>query len=78
MSLCIFTIVARNYLPLAYTLADSVRRHHPEADLRIFVADGTLDLPQPLSAHRLVSLDEVLDPSFEELRFKYNITEFCT
>ena len=77
MSLCVFTIVARNYLPLACTLADSVRRHHPEAELRIYVADGTQGLPQPL-AHRLLSLDEVLDPGFEELRFKYNITEFCT
>lgn len=78
MSLCIFTIVARNYLPLALTLADSVRRHHPEAEFRIFVVDGTQDLPGPEPRHPLTSLDDYLDPSFEELRFKYNITEFCT
>ena len=78
MPLCIFTIVARNYLPLAFTLADSVRRHHPEADLRIFVADGTQGLPPLQTAHTLVSLDDYLEAGFEELRFKYNITEFCT
>ena len=81
MSLCIFTVVARNYIPLALTLADSVRQHHPEADLRIFVADGTTGLPDGAMQqvrHALTSLDDVLDASFEELRFKYNITEFCT
>lgn len=78
MPLCIFTIVARNYLPLAFTLADSVRRHHPEAQMRIFVADGTQGLPPSQPACSLVSLDEYLEAGFEELRFKYNITEFCT
>jgi hypothetical protein len=77
MPLCIFTIVARNYIPLALTLADSVARNHPEADLRIFVVDGTADLPAS-TQHRLCSLDELLNASFDELRFKYNITEFCT
>ena len=81
MSVCIFTVVARNYIPLALTLADSVRKHHPEADLRIYIADGTEGLPaveQQRLQHKLTSLDEVLDETFEELRFKYNITEFCT
>lgn len=76
-SLCIFTIVARNYLPLAYTLADSVRLHHPDAKLHIFVVDGTQGLPEP-PRHALTSLDEILDASFDAMRFKYSITEFCT
>jgi hypothetical protein len=76
-TLCAFTIVARNYLPLALTLADSVQRQHPEADFRIFVVDGLDDLPNP-TPHHLVDLHTYLDPSFEPLRFKYNITEYCT
>ena len=77
MSLCVFTIVARNYLPLAYTLADSVREH-TDTELLIFVADGTEALPDKPERHRLVSLDTYLGAGFDELRFKYNVTEFCT
>ena len=77
-SLCIFTIVARNYLPLALTLADSVQRHHPQSPLRIFVVDGLSGLPEPASQHRLIDATTYLGAEFEELRFKYNITEFCT
>lgn len=77
MTLCAFTIVARNYLPLALTLADSVRRLHPEADFRIFVVDGLQGLPA-VTTHALVDLHAYLDDSFEPLRFKYNITEYCT
>ncbi|MDT9001260.1 hypothetical protein RQP53_18420 [Paucibacter sp. APW11] len=78
MKLCIFTIVARNYLPLALTLADSVRTHHPGVDFRIVVVDGLDGLPEQGYSHRLVALDDYLDDSFEPLKFKYNITEFCT
>ncbi|MBV8502042.1 MAG: hypothetical protein JO006_10010 [Paucibacter sp.] len=78
MSVCIFTIVARNYLPLALTLADSVARHHPEAQMHIYVVDGLDGLPAASYAHTLTGLDSVLGPEFDALRFQYNITEFCT
>ncbi len=78
MPLCIFTIVARNYLPLALTLADSVALHHPEAKLHIFVADGLEGLPEQAHHHALTGLDTCLGPDFDPLRFQYNITEFCT
>ena len=78
MSLCIFTIVARNYLPLALTLADSVALHHPEARLHIFVADGLEGLPEEQRRHALTGLDSYLGLDWDPLRFQYDITEFCT
>lgn len=76
-ALAAFTIVARNYLPLALTLADSVRAQHPDAVFRVFVVDGLDGLPDP-PRPELVDLHRELDPAFAPLRFKYNVTEFCT
>lgn len=78
MNISIFTIVARNYLPLALTLADSVQALHPGADFRIVLVDGLEGLPEASYKHRLVALDDYLDSSHDELKFKYNITEYCT
>src|ERR1035438_4592741 len=36
------TIVARNYLPRARVLAESLRRHHPDVTLWVLVIDAEL------------------------------------
>lgn len=74
----VFTIVARNYLALALTLADSVARFHPEAAITIVVADG-LDALTPADLRfPVVTARDILGPAFDDLAFKYDVTEFCT
>lgn len=43
--LAIFTICSNNYIPVARTFLTSARRHHPEADLFVCLADRRIDVP---------------------------------
>ncbi|TDX00066.1 hypothetical protein [Dinghuibacter silviterrae] len=77
-----FTICAKNYIGLAQTLEQSIRKHSPETDFFIFVADefGPGDATEELPGNVLVAKD-VLDIAKDEwyrMCFKYEITEFCT
>lgn len=76
----IFTIVAKNYLPLAYTLFDSIKKVNPEVDLFIFVSDNKneTELFSSKYIHLYPSDLNLSDAELKELAFKYNITEFCT
>ncbi|MFG6456921.1 hypothetical protein [Roseateles sp. BYS96W] len=77
----IFTITAKNYLSLALTLGQSVARHHPEARFTVCVADGidgiALNYEHP--GHRLLDARDTLPAgTFDDMAFKYDVTEFCT
>lgn len=77
----IFTITAKNYLSLALTLGRSVARHHPEARFTVCVADGidgvSMNYEHP--GHGLLDARATLPgPVFEDMAFKYDVTEFCT
>jgi hypothetical protein len=77
----IFTITAKNYLSLALTLGQSVTRHHPEARFTICVADGldgvSMNYEHP--GHQLLDARATLPSAvFEDMAFKYDVTEFCT
>jgi len=75
----IFTITARNYLSLALTLGDSVKRFHPEAQFTIFVSDGLNDIELGTLTHSVEDARITLGEAFDiALPFKYNITEYCT
>lgn len=77
----IFTITAKNYLSLALTLGQSVVRHHPEALFTICVADGIdgISMNYEHPGHRLLDARAILDGAvFEDMAFKYDVTEFCT
>lgn len=74
----VFTIVARNYLALALTLADSVARFHPEAAMTIVVADGVDALTPADRRFPVVTARDILGTAFDDLAFKYDVTEFCT
>lgn len=77
----IFTITARNYLSLALTLGKSVAHHHPEVRFSICVADGLegVSMPYAHQGHQLLDAREVLpEHVFEDMAFKYDVTEFCT
>jgi hypothetical protein len=77
----IFTVLASNYLPKAMTLADSLRRHHPDWQLRVVLIDVASDdrlpdLPDvvPMSTASLgLSEREVLN-----LATIYGLVEFAT
>lgn len=74
----VFTIVARNYLALALTLADSVAQFHPEATMTIVVADDLDDLEPVDRRYALVPARDFLGSEFDDLAFRYDVTEFCT
>ena len=72
------TIVARNYLPYARVLMESVRRHNPEAARIVLVTDGD-DTVRVDGCQVLTPIDLFADE--EELRrqaFMYDVMEFAT
>lgn len=75
----IFTIVAKNYLPRARTLGDSIKELHPDIDFYIILADevdGYIDLVK--EKYKTIEAKELNIPGFYEMAFKYNVLEFCT
>jgi hypothetical protein len=74
-----FTIVAKNYFALALTLAESIKKNQPDIDFYILLADETEDLPTFESEnHILIQAKNIGIPNYNQLTFKYNVTEFCT
>lgn len=82
----IFTIISYNYLPLAWTLMDSVTKSNSsEFDLYVIVADAKKEDLQNLNGEKkypiiYLSGEEIFDNKklTLELAFKYDVTEFCT
>lgn len=76
----VFTICAKNYIGLAQVLEQSLLRFHQDLDFYIFVADEYLPSDE-LNYENLILAKNVLNFSPEkwnELSFKYDLTEFCT
>jgi len=74
-----FTIVAKNYFSLALTLSGSIKQNHPEIDFYILLADETDDVALFEGYnHILIQAKDINIPSYYDLAFKYNVTEFCT
>lgn len=79
-----FTILARNYLAKAVALADSLRRHHPDAELVVVFIDVLRDQDLPalpdLPGVRLASTEALGLPERKVLRLAtiYNLVEFAT
>jgi hypothetical protein len=81
MKECVFTICANNYLGLALVLKQSLINVNPNLPFFIFIADEPLDeiglYPENVVVSK-VALNSYLGTEWEEMAFKYNITEFCT
>lgn len=82
MKKCIFTIVAKNYIGLALVLEKSIKRYNEHLDFYIVIADNFdsnhahVDLPKNcLIAKTFLPFSNEI---WEEMSFKYNLTEFCT
>lgn len=82
MNKCIFTIVAKNYIGLALILEKSIKRHYSDFQFYIIVADEVdqCDSDFVLPENCLIGRDflNFSDQVWEEMSFKYNLTEFCT
>lgn len=76
---CAFTIVAKNYIGLAKLLEESFKKYNPDDDFLIVVADELND--DIIDETNIIEARSVLNISPElwnELAFKYDLTEFCT
>lgn len=75
----IFTICSNNYLPSARTFFDSVRRHHPDADLFLCLADRPLETEGFYDPDwKMVAAEHLGIPDFAGFSFRYDIMEFNT
>ena len=79
MNLAACTIISKNYIALARTLADSFRQFHPDIPFFVLLVDRVDGYFRPES-ERFYLLDiEALDiPGKDSFRFKYNILELNT
>src|SRR5208337_154848 len=79
-TIAICTIVSKNYLPFARTLADSCIRHHKDAKVFVLLIDKVDGYFDPSKEKfQLIELDELDNiENKEQIRFKYNIIEFST
>jgi len=75
------TILARNYLPSALTLADSLVRHEAEAPLAVFLTDATpeTELPEIGSVRWMIpACLDIPERTLLELAMSYDLVEFAT
>lgn len=78
-----FTICAKNYIGLAQILGNSLQKVNPDVDYYIFVADelsevNDIDIADNVIECKSALKDFINTEKWEEMSFKYNLTEFCT
>src|SRR5688572_1579096 len=76
--LVIFSISARNYIPYAKTLFDTVKAHHPNAKIYLALADSSSGLDADVFDFELLDLASLLEPRVWAMAERYNVTEFNT
>ena len=75
----VFTICSNNYIPAAKTFFASVRRHHPEAELFLCLADRMIEMDGLYDPEwTIVQAHELGIPDFSGFAFRYDIMEFNT
>lgn len=75
----ICTIIAKNYLAFARTLAESFAALHPEYKCYVLIVDEFHGLIDPASERfEVVALQELNIPDLSSFSFKYDVTEVCT
>jgi glycosyltransferase involved in cell wall biosynthesis len=73
------TIIAKNYLAFARTLAQSFLSFHPDNKFYVLVVDEFEDYLNPAEeCFETVSLTDLGIPNLPSLCFKYDIKELCT
>jgi glycosyltransferase involved in cell wall biosynthesis len=75
----IFTICSNNYMPFAHVLFASARRHHPDAELFLCLADRRAGIPGLYGdTWTVVEARDLPIPDFPSFAFRYDIMEFNT
>jgi hypothetical protein len=73
------TVISKNYIALARTLADSFHRFHPEVPFFVLLVDRVDGYFKPeQELFHLVGVDELNIPDKNSFCFKYNILELNT
>lgn len=76
--LVVFSISARNYIPYARTLFDSLRASHPKAKLYLALADSSAGLDPSEFDFEIIDLQDLDEPRVWGMAERYNVTEFNT
>lgn len=75
----ICTIIAKNYLAFARTMAESFLAFHPDLKCYVLIVDEFEDYINPADERfEIVKLTDLEIPNFRSLCFKYNVKELCT
>jgi hypothetical protein len=75
----ICTIIAKNYLAFARTLAQSFQAFHPDLKCYVLVVDDFEGYFDPTDeCFELVKLGDLSIPNLPEFCFKYDVKELCT
>ena len=74
-----FTICAKNYTGLALILKKSIKQYYEDIDFYIFIADEFEEaITLPENTYVVKNLGIFNSSEWNELTFKYDLTEFCT
>ena len=73
-----FTICARNFLPAARILHDSVMAVHPDAVFTVYLCDRDMGYDPNAVGMDIQTLESLGIPKLERMIRTYNITELCT
>lgn len=72
------TIISRNYLAQARTVAQTFLRHEPESRFYLLVVDGLPEGADLGVEAKVIDLEELGIPNLYEMCFKYGVVEFST
>jgi lipopolysaccharide biosynthesis glycosyltransferase len=74
-----FTIVAKNYIPYARTLCQSIKRHYPEAKIYLGLSDRQGEnIDSNSDEYEILTVDQLDLPNPDQFAFRYDVTEFST
>jgi len=73
------TIIAKNYLSFARTLAHSFLAHHADYKFYVLIVDEFAGYVEPVDeSFEIIALAELSIPDRERLCFRYDVKELCT
>jgi hypothetical protein len=79
MSVVFFTIAAKNYFAHAKTLLNSLKKHHPDAQLFLILCDEPNDEIKAFhGAFKIISASDIGIPQWNRFSFKYTLLECNT
>lgn len=75
----VFTIAAKNYLPYARTLGDSLKSYHPGTEFYVLLSDeneGQIEMQK--EKYNIIEFKSIRPDVYKDMAFKYDILEFST